>query len=402
MTDNPTRQSAELCIQQVHDMARTTTCDKRATDYRHFPHPSGHDCFAANHSADEHHTFVPPTESADTPKCAHCGLRHHLGKNPLCSDLMHIPAAVETPTEPMTTLTDEEIARLHRKNSPISSQRVTQAEIDGLITTIDALQQRIKELEGERDLAIAHDRQPYPTAAAYEAACNALNAKTERIRTLEEKLTAAERPTSTAYPPNALTDAEYKVVSEIARYHTNAHLNSAMKKLLSAACATDRLQSALTAAEKERDAIVGIKNLPYADQVTHLLAERMRLTAEYDRLNKKRVALGWKLLGIAIGSGAIVDEDDCPKPKEHGGADGIADAIDAHLTALRAEVEQLRGERDAMMATVAAFIGRNGRELRVHPGDIIANPVGAVVVWDDVQTGEKVFALAAAKMEKGS
>lgn len=36
------------------------------------------------------------------------------------------------------------------------------------------LEQRIKELEEERDLAIAHDRQPYPTADAYEKVCVAL------------------------------------------------------------------------------------------------------------------------------------------------------------------------------------------------------------------------------------
>ncbi|WP_460786204.1 hypothetical protein, partial [Microbacterium tumbae] len=46
------------------------------------------------------------------------------------------------------------------------------------ITVADAEQ---AELRRERDLAIAHDRQPYPTAWAYEQACTALNRKTEAI-----------------------------------------------------------------------------------------------------------------------------------------------------------------------------------------------------------------------------
>lgn len=38
---------------------------------------------------------------------------------------------------------------------------------------VEELNRYIKNLEHERDLAIAHDRQPYPTAAAYEAVCAA-------------------------------------------------------------------------------------------------------------------------------------------------------------------------------------------------------------------------------------
>jgi hypothetical protein len=44
------------------------------------------------------------------------------------------------------------------------------------------------ELRRERDLAIAHDRQPYPTAWAYEQACAALNRKTEQIERVRSVL----------------------------------------------------------------------------------------------------------------------------------------------------------------------------------------------------------------------
>ena len=48
------------------------------------------------------------------------------------------------------------------------------------------------ELRRERDLAIAHDRQPYPTAWAYEQACKALRRKTDvldQVRAMHRKRT---------------------------------------------------------------------------------------------------------------------------------------------------------------------------------------------------------------------
>ena len=54
---------------------------------------------------------------------------------------------------------------------------------------------RADAIERERDLAIAHDRQPYPTAWAYDQACKALTAAKARadsaeakVRELEEKI----------------------------------------------------------------------------------------------------------------------------------------------------------------------------------------------------------------------
>lgn len=40
----------------------------------------------------------------------------------------------------------------------------------------------------ERDLALAHDTQPYPTAWAYDQACKALEAERERNRKLSDEL----------------------------------------------------------------------------------------------------------------------------------------------------------------------------------------------------------------------
>jgi len=44
----------------------------------------------------------------------------------------------------------------------------------------------------ERDLAIAHDRQPYPTASAYELVCAALTKAKARIEALEKRLARHE------------------------------------------------------------------------------------------------------------------------------------------------------------------------------------------------------------------
>mgnify|MGYP001613083671 CR=1 FL=1 len=54
--------------------------------------------------------------------------------------------------------------------------------IVGEVARLLALMQR---LAAERDLAVAHDRQPYPTADAYERVCAALNAAKLRVQELE-------------------------------------------------------------------------------------------------------------------------------------------------------------------------------------------------------------------------
>jgi len=46
---------------------------------------------------------------------------------------------------------------------------------------IEELSRHVKNIEKERDLAIAHDRQPYPTAAAYEAVCQANERKDKEL-----------------------------------------------------------------------------------------------------------------------------------------------------------------------------------------------------------------------------
>ena len=46
---------------------------------------------------------------------------------------------------------------------------------------IEELTRHVQNVERERDLAIVHDRQPYPTAAAYEAVCAANERKDKEL-----------------------------------------------------------------------------------------------------------------------------------------------------------------------------------------------------------------------------
>jgi hypothetical protein len=55
-----------------------------------------------------------------------------------------------------------------------------------LVAENEKLEKRLEAAERERDLAVAHDRQPYPTAAAYEVVCAALEDKRKRLEAAEK------------------------------------------------------------------------------------------------------------------------------------------------------------------------------------------------------------------------
>lgn len=54
-------------------------------------------------------------------------------------------------------------------------------------TDMDFLLGETRQLKLERDQAIAHDRQPYPTAWAYEQVCKTLHKKEDEVRQLQEE-----------------------------------------------------------------------------------------------------------------------------------------------------------------------------------------------------------------------
>jgi hypothetical protein len=66
-----------------------------------------------------------------------------------------------------------------------------QRDVDRLTAENAALKVRAAELERERDLAVAHDRQPYPTVEAYETACAALSKHRDRAERMEAEVKRA-------------------------------------------------------------------------------------------------------------------------------------------------------------------------------------------------------------------
>jgi len=64
----------------------------------------------------------------------------------------------------------------------VSALERTRDQLGGVLRPL------VEQLRRERDLAIAHDRQPYPTAWAYEQACKALHRKTDALDRVREFL----------------------------------------------------------------------------------------------------------------------------------------------------------------------------------------------------------------------
>jgi hypothetical protein len=77
-----------------------------------------------------------------------------------------------------------------------------------------ALQQRVAEAERERDLAVAHDRQPYPTAAAYELVCAARDKWQARAETAEQRVAGLEEAVRHAHRAFTNLSAAYGLVPD--------------------------------------------------------------------------------------------------------------------------------------------------------------------------------------------
>lgn len=84
--------------------------------------------------------------------------------------------------------------------TPTEERRILVAERNRAVAEAAALKLRVTILEAERDdalrqrdLAVAHDRQPYPTAWAYERACDVMHEAKERAELAEAKVRAVER-----------------------------------------------------------------------------------------------------------------------------------------------------------------------------------------------------------------
>jgi hypothetical protein len=116
------------------------------------------------------------------------------------------PAETTAPPAPA-----DQAERRERYAAAISAGGFGQS-LDELVTAaMTAADTEQAALRRERDLAIAHDRQPYPTAWAYEQACAALRRKTDAI---ERALAFAA----------SLDDAAHKVAGADAVHPVAAHI----------------------------------------------------------------------------------------------------------------------------------------------------------------------------------
>ena len=88
-----------------------------------------------------------------------------------------------TPKDPGAI--DLEVIRSRSAPTPQTSGAY---DINRLIAAVEALRERVAELERERDLAVAHDTQPYPTAAAYDVVCKARAIWQRRANTADARV----------------------------------------------------------------------------------------------------------------------------------------------------------------------------------------------------------------------
>lgn len=119
----------------------------------------------------------------------------------------------------------------------------------------------VRQLRWELKLAIAHDRQPYPTAEAYDRACAALNKCRERAEKAEaerrEDVAAARRERDEAKAETANLSACLMLM--MARYGNQTFHEGDVKRAaeLMAAMAADAAQDGLSATETAEDGVQG-------------------------------------------------------------------------------------------------------------------------------------------------
>lgn len=106
-------------------------------------------------------------------------LRHRYAEALANAECEKRPRCVNCMADAVMVVRDEAMGRLEKEL--------------GRVAALAAIQEyQMDKLREERDLAIAHDRQPYPTAWAYEQACKALNKWRERAEQAETKVLAYE------------------------------------------------------------------------------------------------------------------------------------------------------------------------------------------------------------------
>lgn len=98
-----------------------------------------------------------------------------------------LPRTCETPMCKILIRAAAHIEQLEKRAKRADECIVAFEEATGGLPNAKRQTERIEQLVEERDLAIAHDRQPYPTADAYKRVCEAYHKAKETIKQLEAK-----------------------------------------------------------------------------------------------------------------------------------------------------------------------------------------------------------------------
>lgn len=135
----------------------------------------------------------------------------------------------------------EILTRLRGYNPPDRTEwtgRLIAQDISDAADEIDRLHLALDTATRERDEAVAHDSQPYPTAAAYEAACAARDKWQERAEGCADLLETAERERDEA---RIHADSEFAIATSNYRrwMRAEAKLEEALAKLAASAPPAD-------------------------------------------------------------------------------------------------------------------------------------------------------------------
>ena len=89
---------------------------------------------------------------------------------------------------------EDKVQRVHCTIGDFMVEYVKEVEADNvvLLARVERAEEMYKHLRSDRDLAIAHDRQPYPTVEAYEKVCKVLHKREAELVNAREMVDVVE------------------------------------------------------------------------------------------------------------------------------------------------------------------------------------------------------------------